>query len=102
MAILEQCARLDSTAYFNRSTLMGRGLRQSRHMRRKSAANYHYHAERLRGLTKPTDEHLPILSQTGLDGFWSYAESNPQHDVSSYQPTSAAEADQTDPINKKS
>ena len=29
-------------------------------------------------------------------------EHNPQHDVSSYRPTSAAEADQTDPINKKS
>lgn len=69
LAILEECCQLDSTAHFNESTLMERGLGQSRYMRRKYAANYHYHVERWRGLTKPTDEHMPLLSRTGLDGF---------------------------------
>ena len=76
LAILEECSQLDSIAHFNRSTLMGRGLGHSRHMRRKYAANYHYHAERRRGLTKSTDEHMPFLSQTGLGGFRSCTESN--------------------------
>jgi hypothetical protein len=67
-ALIEQGPRSDNMIYFNRTSPMGSGIAQSRHMRRKSAANYCHHVERVKCLARPIDEDVPLLSRTSLDG----------------------------------
>jgi hypothetical protein len=100
--ILEQGPQPEGKAHSSRKSSMGRDLGQTRRMRRKSAANYYHHRERMRSLGGPIDEHIPLLSQTGLDGTSRRASSHPRCQVPSYQSTSAAKADRSDPPNKQS
>jgi hypothetical protein len=98
-AILEKGPQPDNPIYSNRASPMGSCIGQSRHMRRKSIANYCHHVERVKGLARPTDEHTPLLSQTGFDGTSWKANSQSSHPASCYQLTSAAEADRPDPLH---
>lgn len=67
-ATLEHSPVPDDTLYHKRKLSMGRSLGQSRHVRRRSAANYYHYLEKPKGLGRPSEDHMPLVGETGLDG----------------------------------
>ena len=99
VTVHEQRHQLESETYSHRKSSMGCSIGQSSHMRRKSAATYYRHMERVRGMAEPTDEHMPLLSQTGLDGFFSHEGRSSRGQAVSSPTISAAGADRAHPLN---
>ena len=99
ITIHEQRHQLESEAYSRRKSSMGCSIGQSSHIRRKSVAKYYRHMGRVRGMAELTDEHMSLLSQTGLDGFFSYGGGSSQGPASSCPIISVAGADRAHPLN---
>ena len=95
ITIQDRSPRRESRTGCQQKSSMGHGIGQSRHMRRKSAATHHHHAESVRGFAGTINEHMPLLSQTGLDGFWSRGEMSRPDEASYYQPSSAGDGEGT-------